>query len=294
METSKEAPEDAITASERTGTTIPTDKPPKRPNAFTELMNRSKQSKPTPPPAPPAPPSASRHIFKDRTGLGAYIASPTSFPASVVISHNENYVLIHDLYPKSSVHLLLLPRNPEISDTHPLTALTTNAAFLEEVKVEAARAVKIVAAELRRRYGQYSAAEKAREEALEAIMASDADIPTEEALEAQLPKGRDWEAEVMVGVHAHPSMSHLHIHILSRDRHSPALKHRKHYNSFATPFFVPIADFPLEDGDPRWHPGREGYLQGDMKCWRCGQNYYGRFKQLKAHLEGEFEGWRGE
>ncbi|KAF2490102.1 HIT-like protein [Lophium mytilinum] len=273
MEPAKKSPEDPITASEIRTTAIPTSQPPKRPNAFTELMSSSKHPKPTPL-APPLPPS--RHVFKDRAGLGAYIASPTSFPSSVVILHNDNYVLIHDLFPKSSVHLLLLPRDKAISDTHPLTALSTNPAFLAEVKVEAAKAVKIVAAELRRRYGAYSAADKSREAALEEIMSGDdADIPTEAELESILPKGRDWEAEVIAGVHAHPSMSHLHVHILSQDRHSPALKHRKHYNSFATPFFVPLADFPLGDEDPRWHPTREGYLRGDMVCWRCGRTISG-------------------
>lgn len=77
----------------------------------------------------------------------------------------------------------------------------------------------------------------------------------------QVPPGRDWESEVLVGVHTHPSMNHLHVHVLSRDRHSERMKHRKHYNSFATPFFVPVEEFPLRSGDARWgalHGGWRG------------------------------------
>ena len=41
------------------------------------------------------------------------------------------------------------------------------------------------------------------------------------------------------GFHAVPSMRPLHLHLLSLDHDSEALKHKKHWNSFATPFFVP-------------------------------------------------------
>ena len=104
----------------------------------------------------------------------------------------------------------------------------------------------------------------------------------------------DWEKEVKVGVHAHPSMNHLHIHILSVDRYSEFLKYRKHYNSFATDFFVPVDDFPLAADDPRRHPGKEGYLNENMKCWRCGKNFGNKFARLKEHLTEEFDEWKKE
>lgn len=104
--------------------------------------------------------------------------------------------------------------------------------------------------------------------------------------------GRDWNQDVLVGVHAHPSMNHLHIHIISRDFYSEAMRHRKHYNSFHTGFFVDVEEFPLKDGDPRWHPGREKYLEEDLRCWRCGKNFGNKFATLKRHLEGEFEAWK--
>jgi aprataxin len=188
---------------------------------------------------------------------------------------------VHDLYPKSAVHLLLLPRDTDKFFNHPFDALSNDVEFLAQVRVEAHRLRQLAAAELRRKFGRFSISEKGRVEAMEA------DPPPD-----TLPEGRKWEDEILCGVHAHPSMNHLHIHVISVDRCSPCLKHRKHYNSFATPFFVPLDDFPLAEDDVRRHPGREGYLKRDLKCWRCGSNFGNQFARLKEHLEREFEEWK--
>ena len=218
--------------------------------------------------------------FPGREGLEAYIAAPESFPQSKVIYHNEDWVLIRDLYPKASVHLLLLPRNLEISNTLPYDAFESHPELLANAKEEAEKAAKIAASELRRQYSSVSASEKRRVEAMEAD-----DPPTE------LPEGRDWKKDIKIGIHMRPSMSNLHIHIISRDMHSASMKHRKHYNSFNTPFFVPLADFPLKAGhDASLHGER--YMEMDMKCWRCGKNFGNQFKKLKDHLESEWEEWK--
>lgn len=139
----------------------------------------------------------------------------------------------------------------------------------------------MAASELRRLYGRFSAADAARNAAVDAEPPADS-----------LPAGRDWEREIVAGVHAHPSMNHLHIHVISVDRVSECMRHKKHYNSFATPFLVPLEDFPLAKEDVRRHPGREGYLDSDLKCWCCGKNFGRKFKELKAHLEEELEVWK--
>ena len=41
--------------------------------------------------------------------------------------------------------------------------------------------------------------------------------------------------------HAIPSLPPLHCHIVSQDLSSVHLKHKKHWNSFASPFFVDTA-----------------------------------------------------
>jgi aprataxin len=120
---------------------------------------------------------------------------------------------------------------------------------------------------------------------------SSPDSPTPEQ-RAALPLGRDWLSEIQVGVHTHPSMNHLHIHIFSRDMYSPCLKHKKHYLSFNSSFLVRLDEFPLEMGSPRFHPG--DWPSWDMTCWRCGMNFKNRFARLKEHLDDEFEEWKKE
>lgn len=200
----------------------------------------------------------------------------------MVVYYNEDFTVIHDRFPKSSLHLLLLPRDATKTRLHPFDAFE-DTAFLEKVQAEAKKLRTLAAAELRRKYGKESEQDRKRHEALGA----DADpVPDE------LPEGRDWEQDVMCGIHAHPSMNHLHVHVMSVDRYSDRLKHRKHYNSFSTPFFVDLEDFPLAKHDPRRHPGKEGYLQRNFICWRCGMDFRNQFGKLKIHLEEEFNEWK--
>jgi aprataxin len=222
--------------------------------------------------------------FYGREGLGAYTHDPTKYPPSRVIYYDDDVVAINDLYPKSSVHTLLLPRSAK-NVLHPFEAFDDET-FLARVRVDANKLRILVAKELRRKYATFSASDEVRER----ILTGEDTIPEGE----DLPRGRDWEKDVMVGIHAVPSMSHLHVHIMSVDRFSECLKHRKHYNSFSTPFFVPLDDFPLAKNDVRRHPDREGYLNQDFKCWRCKKTFGRSFSKLKAHLAEEFEEWKKE
>lgn len=221
-------------------------------------------------------------VFKNREGLGVYIDDPASFPPSRVIYYNDDFVAINDLYPKSAIHTLLLPRSQKHTLLHPFEAFQ-DAAFLASVQAEVKKLKALVAKELQRRYGKESLSETKRE----AVLNGDVEMEGTE-----LPTGRNWEAEIISGVHAHPSMSHLHVHVLSRDMSAETMRHRKHYNSFNTPFLVDVADLPLKNDDPRWHPGRAGYLDRDLVCWRCGRNFGNKFKSLKEHLAVEFEEWK--
>ncbi|KAJ5488722.1 hypothetical protein N7539_003612 [Penicillium diatomitis] len=248
-------------------------------NAFTELLSsRQKQLKQTS--GSLSSGSVPHGRSGGRDGLGAYISKPETFPPSVVVYYNDDFVTIHDMFPKSSLHLLLLPRDPTKTRLHPFEAFE-DPEFLAKVKAEVQKLRHLAASELRRLYGKDSAQEQARQAAL-----------TAESPPDDLPPGREWEQEIMCGVHAVPSMSHLHVHVISVDRYSERLKHRKHYNSFATPFFVPIGDFPLKPEDVRRHPTREGYLKRDFVCWRCGRGFGNRFAELKTHLEEEFIEWK--
>ena len=222
-----------------------------------------------------------------RDGLGAYISSPGSFPASRVIYHDEKWVVINDLFPKSSVHLLLLPRDPAKQLLHPFDAFE-DLDFLKEMQGEVRKLRGLAAKDLQRRYGKLSALDQER---LKAIDVFDGDGDGESR---HLPVGRDWSKSVISGIHACPSMNHLHVHIISIDRHSECMKHRKHYNSFSTPFLIDVEDFPLDELDDRKLPGRERYLDRELTCWRCGTVFGNKFSRLKAHLDEEFEEWKKE
>ncbi|KAL8392488.1 hypothetical protein RB595_002614 [Gaeumannomyces hyphopodioides] len=228
-----------------------------------------------------------RAAFPGRSGLGAYLDEPEAWPASRVIFHTPGHVAIHDLYPKSFVHCLLLARSPAARRLHPFDALDgSDPDFLAETRAQAARLRSLVAAELRRRLGRDSAAEAARNAVLDGEVEADAEG-------GPLPEGRDWEAEVRVGVHAVPSMDHLHIHVLSPDMAGASMKKKNHYLSFNTPFFVDLADFPLAPDDPR----RQGGLMHPadrLICWRCHKEFGNKFEALKRHLAEEFEEWKKE
>lgn len=244
--------------------------------AFSELMSPKRKAPIIKPSRSAAPNPNDR-----RSGLLPYINNPDSHPTSV-ISYDENFVLIRDLFSKATVHLLLLPRDPAKFLLHPHDAFA-DLVFLDQCKQAAASAAQLAAKELQRLLGQYSVLDKPRLEALEGG-------------DESIPLGRDWGAELRVGVHAHPSMTHLHMHIISRDMHSEWVKHRKHYNSFNTDFFIPLGDYPLVEDDERRSTNHQNRNLKDMdfKCWRCGREYGNRFKELKAHLEQEFKAWSEE
>ncbi|KAK4235615.1 HIT-like domain-containing protein [Achaetomium macrosporum] len=274
---SKESKHDATTPAASAAT-----KPEPKRNAFTELM-RPKPKAPISQ-APQSMASKASQVIRGvwRGALIEYIEHPERFPGQVLRA-TANTVLIKDAFPKATIHLLLLPRSPAHYLLHPHTAFA-DPAFLAVIREEAAEAAKLAAAELARQIGSFSATNRARNEAM------DRGVPYDE-----LPPGRDYSKEIRVGIHAHPSMAHLHVHVISRDMRSERLKHRKHYNSFNTPFFVPLADYPLAEDDVRRETGyQNANLARDLVCWRCGKEFGNRFTALKSHLAEEFEAWRAE
>lgn len=251
-------------------------------NAFSELMSpKAKQAKQLSPSKPVIGKPSHHRDF--RGGLLEYILEPSKFPSNVVIRHNERTVVIQDAFPKATVHLLLLSRDSSKWHLNPRDAFDDQE-FLDMMRNEARDAVKLAASELSRLISPYSESCKARIAAMESNDPPDI-----------LPAGRDFTKEFKVGIHAHPSMSHLHVHIISRDMHSARLKHQKHYNSFNTDFFIPLDDFPLAKDDIRRTTSyQNANLKKEYKCWRCGRMFGNKFKQLKEHLDEEFEAWKKE
>lgn len=222
--------------------------------------------------------SSQRTVFAGRDGLAAYTTDPESFPQSRVVYYNDKFVVINDLYPKATVHLLILPRDTSKNVLNAQEAFD-DADFLADCRAEEQKVRAMVASELRRKLGQYSAADKARNDAMES------DEPPDE-----LPPGRDWSKEVISGTHANPSMNHLHIHVLSRDMQSECMKKRNHYLSFTTDFLIGMDQYPLDKDDYRRH--YRHFSEPDMHCWRCGKNFKNKMVQLKDHLAEEYEEWK--
>lgn len=92
-----------------------------------------------------------------------------------------------------------------------------------------------------------------------------------------------------VGYHAQPSMSHLHLHVISKDFSSEFLKTKKHFNSFNTKLFIDAEVLRREleeDGTiAKWNEAELKRLLGmDLKC--CGR-IFSNMSKLKEHIRGE-------
>lgn len=251
-----------------------------------ELMSHSESSSTT-----PVPRSINPNHFSQ--ALLPYIQHPENYPTEV-INFTDQIVLLKDKFPKSIVHLLLCARDPKYHNMNPLDAFSkehdSDGSFLALMKHEADKARSLAASELRRLIGKHSSRQKTREQWLD-LHRPDSDDKRQ--VDEKPPTGRDYTHEIRIGVHAQPSMASLHIHIISRDMAGEKLKHKKHYNSFNTPFFVELTEFPLLQGDNRLdREHREELLRQDLKCWRCGKDFKNQFAKLTGHLKEEVHDWK--
>lgn len=91
--------------------------------------------------------------------------------------------------------------------------------------------------------------------------------------------------EFKMGFHAVPSMTHLHLHVVSQDFDSQCLKNKKHWNSFTTDFFVSFAEMrqAVLDGGVVDFSAREHRIKQDLKCHRCDAALL-NMPKLKAHI----------
>lgn len=111
---------------------------------------------------------------------------------------------------------------------------------------------------------------------------------------AMLTAGKRWAAGAgdttpwRFGFHSVPSLAPLHLHCITQDLISPALKTKKHFHSFASPFFVDAIDVvdALDTGGPL--PLLDGgaaaaALAAPLVCHRCGAAAP-NMPRLKEHL----------
>uniref|UniRef100_A0A3Q3MIS5 Aprataxin n=1 Tax=Labrus bergylta TaxID=56723 RepID=A0A3Q3MIS5_9LABR len=92
------------------------------------------------------------------------------------------------------------------------------------------------------------------------------------------------------GYHAIPSMSHVHLHVISQDFDSPCLKNKKHWNSFTTDYFIESHDViqMLEtDGRVAVKEGTTELLKLPLRCHMC-RKELPTIPALKEHLKSHF------
>lgn len=91
-----------------------------------------------------------------------------------------------------------------------------------------------------------------------------------------------------LGYHAVPSMTQLHMHVVSQDFDSTCLKTKKHWNSFTTDFFISaqtIIKMLKEEGRIQLDTGRyEELLKRPLQCHVC-QRSMANMPQLKDHIK---------
>ncbi|KAI0006211.1 hypothetical protein BJV74DRAFT_792568 [Russula compacta] len=266
-------------------------------------------------------------------------ASITSkLPPTVYFSHTLQTLTVFDAFPKALFHFLVLPRLIPVPVPVPaaVTASPSAAAdSVEEEEEEGGRGSRS------RRQGESrrsvvdnddkSAAEEA--EALTNLrtllhrcgaaaanvdVATDKNARAERTLRALSDEATRLQSEIeremlarygftwtiWAGFHAVPSMEHLHLHVISSDLVAPALKTKRHYNSFSprTGFFIPLAKVirACFDDDnqhqlakiahvaPEEHEPR---LKDALVCFRCSETAK-NMPALKKHLQEEFDALR--
>lgn len=102
------------------------------------------------------------------------------------------------------------------------------------------------------------------------------------------------KSNIQYGFHAIQSMSPLHMHIISRDFVSDCLKHKKHWNSFTSPYFVHldklienievVKDYFVEDKfNLNKHDILKNYMDMPLKCHVCNASM-SNIPNLKKHI----------
>jgi aprataxin len=195
-----------------------------------------------------------------RYALAKYTTHPERYP-DTVLYYDEQVSIIYDAFPKSCVHLLILPRDAELTKMTPIEAFD-DAKRRDSMNDAINRATELVRDKFHKKWRSKS---------------SNCDDDDD----------NDDEVSILVCCHAVPSLSNLHIHVMTTDFHSSRLKNKKHFNSFATSFAIKFEEFPLQKEDLRRDSRyAESLLKKNME-W-MGESYGGSFKKLKSDIDAEF------
>lgn len=199
-----------------------------------------------------------------KLALQDYIRKPQDFEETIF--WDDEVVIISDAFPKSQFHLLVLPRNSQLTKKHPTVAFIDKKAQLEPYVIRAQNYV------FEQFTGKFSS------------LCGNPFFKDEQEF---LDRKTFIERFIHVGVHSVPSMDNLHVHVITKDFHSAKLKNKKHYLSFNSDFFILWSMLPL-DHIPVAEQQEQLIKNQDMVCNYCQANFKNRMQDLKRHLECEF------
>ncbi|ODQ67190.1 HIT-like protein [Nadsonia fulvescens var. elongata DSM 6958] len=216
--------------------------------------------------------------------LQKYVDHPETAPKDVVIFYDENYTVIRDLFPKAIIHWLILPRKN--SSKLPQKAFTSTAFYdatltmVEKMRLRAEKELCSILAKPNCKQDVTSNNE------------NDQNCGTNSSSQNLIERmNLPPPLYIKAGCHAVPSMSNLHIHIISSDMNGPNLKNKKHYNSFNTRFFIPFDELNQLKPDDSRHNNQIMHAlikDSDMLCSWCQRNFTNKFTALRAHLQEEY------
>lgn len=79
-------------------------------------------------------------------------------------------------------------------------------------------------------------------------------------------------------------MRQLHLHVISQDFDSKHLKHKKHWYSFNSPFFLDSVDVMKElEEVGSVTLGSVKFLDAELRCHRC-ESVHPSFPRLMSHI----------
>jgi predicted kinase len=188
--------------------------------------------------------------------------------AQTVLETTDQYVIIHDKYPKARHHLLVVSRDPDVM--YPWDLRAEHVPLVEAMLAAGAR------------WGDKLRGEAAARRGIQV------DRPSGNSGGSAGPR----ELQFRLGFHSLPSLPQLHLHVISQDLDSPALKNKKHYNSFAAGFFKEGSEVlaelralpPGAAPPPPDRPRLEALLKADLACHVCGAQQR-TMPALKEHLK---------
>lgn len=230
-----------------------------------------------------------RHVFQK------YIDNADAC-LDLLLYKDENVLIIKDGFPKALRHYLIIPKSPDKTQIHPLLVFQKDPQFYKMIEEYVTKTKKLIMDDL--------------------FAAGLLKFDKTDTLATHEFMNRFIKA----GVHSIPSLSNLHIHVITQDFYSSRLKHKKHYNSFTTEFFVefyrlepPQTDLEDQMGygydssssqntDDGPYPTQSISVRHEMdplklqnvisksplKCTYCGATFANRFVHLKKHLQEEF------